>query len=95
MVETRVSTSEGLLRVGEVARLLRTAESTVRNWIGRDEIPYVVLPGGDYRIPALELFRSLRSNVDVVTLFERLSERLRAVDDEAVDAEIAAVRAGE
>lgn len=82
-----------MLTVGEVARLLRVGESTVRSWIARGEVPFITLPAGDYRIPGLELFRSLRSNVDAVAVLSRLSERLRAVDEQSLDEEIAAVRA--
>ncbi|MGH8984587.1 MAG: helix-turn-helix domain-containing protein [Acidimicrobiia bacterium] len=88
--ETR---DEELLTVAEVARLLRVAESTVRKWINRDEVPYLTLPGGDYRVPRTELFRGLRGNVDVLQIMQRLRERLQAEPDDAIDAEITAVRA--
>ncbi|MGH8909989.1 MAG: helix-turn-helix domain-containing protein [Egibacteraceae bacterium] len=81
------------MTVGEVARLLRVGESTVRSWIARSEVPFIALPGGDYRIPGHELFRSLRSNVDTVSVLHRLSERLQAIDEPSMNEEIATVRA--
>jgi len=49
-----------LLKVSEVAKRLRVAESTVRGWIARGDVRAVRLPGGVYRIPEEELERLLR-----------------------------------
>src|SRR6266496_3317984 len=57
-MRTVIDQHEDLLTVAEVARLLRVASSTVRKWIGREQIPYLALPSGDYRIPRVALFRS-------------------------------------
>ena len=84
---------EDLLTVAEVAGLLRVATSTVRKWIGRDQIPYLALPGGDYRIPRLALFRALPSNVNAAAVLARVEQRLASVTEEELTAEVAAVRA--
>lgn len=90
---TTQSEVDDLMTVSEVARVLRVAESTVRKWIGRNEIPYLTLPGGDYRVPRTELFRGLRGNVDGTHVLAQLAERLQTQPDEAIDEEIRAVRA--
>lgn len=91
MATTEVQATD-LLTVPEVARLLRVGESTVRAWIARREVPFIALPGGEYRVPGTELFRGLRSNVDAEAILSDLSERLRSVADEDLRGEIAAVR---
>lgn len=92
-VASRITEDE-LLTVGEVARILRVAEPTVRKWIGRDEVPYLTLPGGEYRVPRVELFRGLGGNVDGAKVMLRLVERLQSQPDDAIDEEIESVRAG-
>lgn len=84
----------GLLTVGEVSRILRVAESTVRKWIGANRIPFIELPGGDYRIPKKELLRSLRANVDVGEILTRIEARLSSVRETDIEETIAEVRAG-
>ena len=84
----------GLLTVGEVSRILRVAESTVRKWIGGNRIPFIELPGGDYRIPRKELLRSLRGNIDVGEVLKRIETRLSSVQEADIEGTIAEVRAG-
>jgi excisionase family DNA binding protein len=55
---------EELLKVSEVAKLLRVAESTVRGWIVRGEVPAVRLPGGVYRIRREDVEKLLRRQED-------------------------------
>jgi len=92
-MRTVINQHEDLLTVAEVARLLRVAPSTVRKWIGREQIPYLALPGGDYRIPRVALFRALSSNVDVAAVLARVEQRLASIAEDQLTAEIAAVRA--
>lgn len=83
-----------LLTVGEVSRLLRVAGSTVRKWIGEGRVPYIELPGGDYRIPRAELIRTLRGNVDIAAILSSIETKLAsAADDEDVRREVHEVRA--
>ena len=44
-------TPHALLSTREVAETLNVSPRTVTNWIRGDRVPYVRLPGGDYRIP--------------------------------------------
>jgi len=52
-------TPEKLLSTREVADLLNVAPRTVTNWIRADRLPYVRLPGGEYRVPEQGLLDSL------------------------------------
>lgn len=89
-----VDTASGeLLTVPDVARLLRVAESTVRKWAASGRIPFMELPGGEYRIPRTELIRGLRGNVDIERVLARVAGRLSAASDEDISAEVRAVRA--
>lgn len=85
--------SEELLTVPDVARLLRVAESTVRKWAASGRIPFVELPGGEYRIPRTELIRGLRGNVDIERVLARVEVRLAATSEEDISSEVRAVRA--
>jgi excisionase family DNA binding protein len=68
-----------LLKPSEVALLLRVSRSTVNNWIHQERVPYLELPGGDYRIPLRGLMLSLKGNLD-------LTEALHVLEDAARDA---------
>jgi excisionase family DNA binding protein len=92
-MRTVIDQHEDLLTVAEVARLLRVAPSTVRKWIAREQIPYLALPGGDYRVPRLALFRALPSNVDAAAVLARVQQRLASVVEDELRTEVAAVRA--
>jgi len=81
-----------LLTVPEVARLLRVAESTVRKWVGAGRVPFLELPGGEYRIPRTELVRGLRGNVDVEKVLGRVESRLQRLTDREIEESLASVR---
>ncbi|MEO8293710.1 MAG: helix-turn-helix domain-containing protein [Actinomycetota bacterium] len=85
-------TQEEFLTVPDVARLLRVGESTVRKWAAAGKIPFVELPGGEYRIPRLELVRGLRGNVDIELVLGRVQERLADLDDAVIAQEVRAAR---
>jgi excisionase family DNA binding protein len=56
------------LTVAAAAELLNVSHRTVLNWIKREAIPYVELPGGgkaSYRIPMHALLATLRGNYDL------------------------------
>ena len=67
-----------LITTSEAARLLSVSRRTVNNWIASDLIPYVQLPGGDYRIPLAALLRTLSGTYD-------LSSELRVLEEAAAD----------
>lgn len=81
-----------LLTVPEVARLLRVAESTVRKWVAAGRVPFLELPGGEYRIPRTELIRGLRGNVDLEGVLGRVESRLQKLTDREIEASVASVR---
>jgi excisionase family DNA binding protein len=93
-VKSATVAEEELLNVREVALLLRVSESAVRRWIAQGSVPAITLPGGDYRLPRHELFRSFAATagLDAATVLKRAEERLRAITDEDIVAEVAAVR---
>ena len=43
--------SDEMLKPRDVAKMLNVSHSTVTRWIRLDQIRYVKLPGGTYRIP--------------------------------------------
>jgi excisionase family DNA binding protein len=60
-----------LISVEEAATLLSVTDTTIRNWIKQDAIPYIELPGGEarqrkqYRIPLQGLLNTLAGNYDL------------------------------
>lgn len=70
-----------LLTTRQVSELLNVSPRTVTNWIRAERVPYVRLPGGEYRVPSQGLLESLagthdlREALNVVELEE--GERLR------------------
>jgi excisionase family DNA binding protein len=63
-----------LLSTKQAAELLNVSKRTILNWIESKRIPYVKLPGGDYRIPLAGLLTSLSGTY-------RLDEEIRALDE--------------
>src|SRR4051794_15404995 len=68
------ATAPRLLSVRQVADLLNVRAETVRGWIARNAIPYVVLPGArdrqEYRIPLQGLLQALSGYEDVAAEVE-------------------------
>jgi excisionase family DNA binding protein len=60
-----------LISVEEAAALLAVSDGTVRNWIKKDAIPYIELPGGEsrkqYRIPLQGLLNTLSGNYNLAS----------------------------
>jgi excisionase family DNA binding protein len=80
-----------LLSTKQAAELLNVSRRTILNWIESDKIPYVKLPGGDYRVPLAGLLASLSGTY-------RLDEELRALDERYAtvsDADVQAALEGE
>jgi excisionase family DNA binding protein len=50
-----VTTTTTFLTVPEIAKQLRVWPETVRHWLHRGELEGVKLPGGDWRIRAVDL----------------------------------------
>ncbi|MGH2954312.1 MAG: helix-turn-helix domain-containing protein [Solirubrobacterales bacterium] len=78
-----MTTGEHLLTTRRAAELLNVTPRTVTNWIRADRVPYVRLPGGEYRLPLDGLLDSLSGTYDVRTPIEGALEldqaaRLRA-----------------
>jgi excisionase family DNA binding protein len=69
-----VSSQPKLLSTKQAAELLNVSKRTILNWVESDKIPYVKLPGGDYRIPLAGLLASLSGTY-------RLDEEIRALDE--------------
>jgi excisionase family DNA binding protein len=65
-----------LLSTKQAAELLNVSKRTILNWIENDRVPYVKLPGGDYRIPLTGLLASLSGTY-------HLDEEIRALDEVA------------
>lgn len=63
-----------LISVAQAASLLNVSDRTIRRWINDEKIPFLELPGGEYRIPQGALLASLRGNYD-------LAGELRDIDD--------------
>jgi len=84
---TQADTQPRLVTVTEVARLLAVSDETVRKWIAREIIPYIVLPHAtdakrnEYRIPLQGLLTCLSGNYD-------LSRDLNAIHEAAQDVDV-------
>lgn len=70
----RIASKVQLLTTQEVAELLRVSPRTVQNWIKRDQVPFLELPGGEYRLPLAGLLEALKGTFD-------LGQALRDLDD--------------
>lgn len=70
------STLPRLISVEEAATLLAVTDTTVRNWIKADTIPYIELPSTGtrkrYRIPLQGLLNTLSGNYDLASDLEHL-----------------------
>lgn len=78
-----------LLTVAQAAALLSVSDRTIRRWIEAGKVPYLKLPGGDYRIPQAQLLESLRGTYDLAGELAALDERFAGVSEERVRAALA------
>lgn len=75
-----------LLSTKQAAELLHVSKRTILNWIESEKIPYVKLPGGDYRVPLTGLLASLSGTYRLDEEIRVLDERYAAVSDADVQA---------
>lgn len=73
--------AQRLLTTREAAGLLNVSARTVTNWIRRDRVPYVRLPGGEYRLPLDPLLDSLAGTYDLRADLEGPSELADHADE--------------
>lgn len=73
-----------LLSTKQAAELLNVSKRTILNWIESERVPYVKLPGGDYRIPLAGLFASLSGTYRLDEEIRALDKRYAAVSDAGV-----------
>jgi excisionase family DNA binding protein len=84
---TKAATDVQLLTTQEVAGLLRVSPRTVQNWIKRDQVPFLELPGGEYRLPLAGLLESLKGTFDLGQAIRDLDAASAAVpEDDLADA---------
>ncbi len=75
-----------LLTTKQTAELLNVSTRTVLNWIDTDKVPYLRLPGGDYRIPLSGLLASLSGTYQLDEELRVLDARHSELSDEDVQA---------
>jgi excisionase family DNA binding protein len=88
-MSTRVGGDVRLLTTGEAARLLRVSPRTVNNWIKQEKVPYIELPGGEYRIPLAGLLASLGGTFDLGKALGDLDKALADVTEEEIEQALA------
>jgi excisionase family DNA binding protein len=81
-----VGSQPKLLSTKQTAELLNVSRRTILNWIEADKVPYIKLPGGDYRIPLTGLLASLSGTYCLDEEIRALDERYVGLSDEAVQA---------
>lgn len=77
-----------LLSTAQAASLLNVSRRTVLNWIEAEKVPYVRLPGGEYRVPLSGLLSSLSGTYRLEDEIRALDERNANLTDEDVQAAI-------
>jgi excisionase family DNA binding protein len=75
-----------LLSTRQAAELLNVNRRTVLNWIEADKVPYIKLPGGDFRIPLAGLLASLQGTYRLDEEIRELDARYSELDDDTVQA---------
>lgn len=81
-----VASQPKLLSTSQAAGLLNVSRRTILNWIEAGKVPYVRLPGGDYRIPLTGLLGSLSGTYRLEDEIRALDERNAGLSDEDVQA---------
>jgi len=83
-----IASQPKLLSTTQAAGLLNVSRRTILNWIEAGKVPYVRLPGGDYRIPLTGLLDSLSGTYRLQEEIRAPDERNSALTDEDVQAAI-------
>ncbi|MHB8243106.1 MAG: helix-turn-helix domain-containing protein [Solirubrobacteraceae bacterium] len=84
-----ISSQPKLLSTAQAAELLNVSRRTILNWIETDKVPYLKLPGGDYRVPLAGLLASLSGTYRLDEEIRALDERFAGVSDQDVQAALA------
>jgi excisionase family DNA binding protein len=84
-----VGSQPKLLSTKQAAELLNVSRRTILNWIETDKVPYLKLPGGDYRVPLAGLLASLSGTYRLDEEIRALDERFAGVSDQDVQAALA------
>lgn len=84
-----VGSQPKLLSTKQAAELLNVSRRTILNWIETDKIPYLKLPGGDYRVPLAGLLASLSGTYRLDEEIRALDQRFAGVSDQDVQAALA------
>lgn len=83
-----VTSQPRLLSTTQAAGLLNVSRRTILNWIEANKVPYVKLPGGDYRIPLTGLLDSLSGTYQLQEEIRALDARNANLSDEDIQAAI-------
>jgi excisionase family DNA binding protein len=78
---TETTSKVQLLTTQEAAELLRVSPRTVQNWIKRGRVPFLELPGGEYRLPLAGLLESLSGTFDLGQALRDLDAASGAVSE--------------
>ncbi len=89
LLMSAVGSQPKLLSTKQAAELLKVSRRTILNWIEAEKVPYIKLPGGDYRIPLAGLLASLSGTYRLDEEIRALDERYAALSDEDVQATLA------
>jgi excisionase family DNA binding protein len=84
-----VGSQPKLLSTKQAAELLNVSRRTILNWIETEKIPYLKLPGGDYRVPLAGLLASLSGTYRLDEEIRALDQRFAGVSDQDVQAALA------
>ena len=84
-----VGSQPKLLTTKQAAELLNVSRRTVLNWIETEKVPYLKLPGGDYRVPLAGLLASLSGTYRLDDEIRALDERFAGVSAQDVQAALA------
>jgi excisionase family DNA binding protein len=80
----QIASEPVFLTIAQAASLLKVSERTIQRWIQADQIPYVKLPSGTYRISQSALLASLQSNYDLSGDLAFLDERAKGISEQDV-----------
>jgi excisionase family DNA binding protein len=75
---TRTQPIPQLLKVSAVAEMLNVSPRTVLKWIEQERVPYVKLPGGEYRLPLQALLSSLGGTYDLAGALRQQDQEVLA-----------------
>ncbi len=80
----RTAAAPELLTVAQAASLLKVSDKTIRRWIDAEQIPFLRLPSGSYRIPQGALLASLGGTYDLAGELAALDARSAGISEDDV-----------